>query len=75
MDVSFCTTEQLITELVHRKTFLGVVIRSEKEFREAKWSGERIFRITNSNMTRDEMLHLLRKIVDFIESRNPSGGT
>ena len=38
-DLAFYTTSELVTELMARKTFLGVVLHAEKEVRHRPWHG------------------------------------
>lgn len=67
-DLEFCTTQELIHELMRRKTFLGVVIHSEEELRGARWTGERIFKVHfNSNLDSDQACGLLDAIVNHLE--------
>jgi hypothetical protein len=59
-DLAFYTTQELIDELVHRATFLGVVIHSGQELRDQDWSQETLFKVRfNSNLSNEEASHLL----------------
>ena len=52
--LEFCTTKELIEELMRRKTFLGVVVHAEEELK-AAWQGERIFKVRfNDNLNAGE---------------------
>jgi hypothetical protein len=46
--LAFFTTQELIAELVARRTFLGVVVHSTDEMRSDRWHGERVFRVQHS---------------------------
>ena len=63
--LDFVTTQELIAELVRRKTFLGVVVHSTDELRADRWRGERVFRIQHSHsLDLDEAGRLLGVIAD-----------
>jgi hypothetical protein len=63
--LDFVTTQELISELIRRKTFLGVVVHSTEELRSDRWRGERVFRIQHSdNLELDEAGRLLGVIAD-----------
>jgi len=58
--LDFCTTQELIAELVRRKTFLGVVVHATEELRSDRWRGERVFRVQHSeSLDLDESGRLL----------------
>jgi hypothetical protein len=64
------TTRELINELMRRKTFLGVVIHSEKELR-GEWPGEGMFQVHfNSNLDPVQVSRLLDAIAQFIAIEN-----
>lgn len=44
-DLAFHSSQELIDELMRRKTFLGVVIHSEEEWRGQGWGSERNFKV------------------------------
>ncbi len=67
-DLEFFTTRELIDELVRRKTFLGVVVHSEKEFRGEPWGDERVFKVRfNSNINAAHASRLLDAVADYID--------
>ena len=50
-DLELYTTKELVQELMRRKTFLGLVVHSEQEFKGEAWTGEKVFRIhVNPNL-------------------------
>ncbi len=58
-DLELYTTSELIAELLRRKTFLGVIVHSDQEFKNG-WGEEQTFRVHfNSNLTRSEASRLL----------------
>ena len=63
-DLAFFTTDELIEEILRRKTFLGVVVHSERELREAVWeNGAQLFQIRhNANLDAGEAVQLLRVV-------------
>ena len=53
-------TSELITELLRRTTFQGVILHSNEEARGSDWSGERVFRVLlNANLSTEEVGRLL----------------
>jgi hypothetical protein len=68
--LAFFTTQELISELVSRKTFLGVVVHSTDELRARRWHGERVFRIQHSKtLDLDEAGRLLGVIAERMGER------
>jgi hypothetical protein len=58
--LDFVTTQELIAELIRRKTFLGVIVHSTDELRSERWRGERVFRVQHSeSLDLDEAGRLL----------------
>ena len=67
-DLAYFTSNELICELMRRKTFLGVIVHSMHEHRNANWTGERIFRVHfNSNLSADEASGLLDAVSKYID--------
>jgi hypothetical protein len=67
-ELAFCTTQELVSELVRRSTFLGVVVHSDEEWRGGTWGEERSFKVHfNSNLTTTEARRLLETIAEFID--------
>jgi hypothetical protein len=59
-DLELYTTQELIAELMNRKTFLGVVVHSRQEHKSAEWSSEHVFTVHyNSNLDATEAGRLL----------------
>jgi hypothetical protein len=70
-DLELYTTRELIEELMRRKTFLGVVIHAEEEFREEQWRGDKVFRVHhNANLRRDEAGRLLDVIAGHLDRQD-----
>jgi hypothetical protein len=66
-DLAFCTTEELVSELMRRKTFLGVVVHSEQEMRSAQWTGEKIFKVhLNENLDAAHAGRLLDTVAAYM---------
>ena len=66
-ELAFFTTDELIRELMSRKTFLGVVVRAENEERGEAWEGERTFRVHfNENLSAAEAGRLLDAVAPHI---------
>jgi hypothetical protein len=67
-DLAFYTTRELIAELVRRRTFLGLVVHAETEFKEKAWRGERIFNVhLNSNLDAGQARRLLTQISEHMD--------
>jgi hypothetical protein len=69
-DLAFYTTQELIDELLSRRTFLGVVVQAD-ELRTAAWKhGKHSFRVRfNKNLKANEAGRLLGVIADRMEER------
>jgi len=64
-ELAFYTNQELINELMRRKTFLGVVVHAEDELRQQGWRGEKIFRVQfNANLERETASGLLDVIAE-----------
>lgn len=65
--LAFFTTQELVDELMRRKTFLGVVVRSENEIRNGQWGNERIFKVQfNENLDSAQVSRLLDVVVEYL---------
>lgn len=68
-DLELFSTEDLISELVRRQTFLGIVVHAEEEIRRQDWPQERRFRVHfNGNLVHDEAARLLSVVSDHLVS-------
>jgi len=65
-ELAFFTTQELVDELLRRKTFLGVIIHADEQLRTAAWErGTKEFRVRfNDNLGRDEAGRLLDVVAD-----------
>jgi hypothetical protein len=64
--IELYTTEELIDELMNRRTFLGVVINSEKELK-GDWPGEGTFQVHfNSNLDGCSASRLLEAVAQYM---------
>jgi hypothetical protein len=69
--LEFYTTNELVSELMRRKTFLGVVVHSTDELRGA-WSGEKVFQVHfNSNLDTEQAGRLLDAIAAHLAGHRP----
>jgi hypothetical protein len=67
-DLAFASTQELIDELIRRKTFLGVVIYSDQEWRGGEWGAERTFKVRfNSNLDTTRTSRLLDRIAGHLD--------
>jgi hypothetical protein len=62
------TAEQLIGELMRRKTFLGVVVQAEEDCKTRKWQGDKVFKVHfNANLSPEQAGRLLDVISDHLD--------
>jgi hypothetical protein len=67
-DLELYTTQELIAELMRRKTFLGVIVHSEEEIKAGPWTGERLFKVHhNANLDTAEAARLLEIVAERVE--------
>jgi len=67
-DLDFCTTRELIDELMRRKTFMGVVLHADPEWKGGDWGERQTFRVHfNSNLSTPEATRLLDVIARHLE--------
>jgi len=70
-DLEFYSSTELIRELTRRKTFLGVVIHADEDYKGSAWRGEKVFKVHfNSNMNSEETCRLLETITGHLERQN-----
>jgi hypothetical protein len=71
-DLELYPTEELIAELLRRRTFLGVVVQSVEEHKVLAWSGKGAFKVHyNSNLDVDQACRLLEAVTESMD-RYPS---
>jgi hypothetical protein len=59
-ELELYSTEELISELLRRATFQGVIVHARDEAKTAEWNGERVFTVRlNANLSTDEAGRLL----------------
>jgi hypothetical protein len=64
--IELYTTKELVDELMRRRTFLGVVIHSEKELK-GEWPGEGTFQVHfNSNLDAGQACRLLDGVAQYM---------
>lgn len=67
-ELELYTTQELVHELLRRKTFQGVLVHSEQDCREKEWHGEKIFQVHfNDNLTREQACRLLDAVVSWMD--------
>ncbi|MBL8793857.1 MAG: hypothetical protein JNM56_08130 [Planctomycetia bacterium] len=67
-DLELFTTKQLVDELMRRKTFLGVIVHSEEEFKRDVWGPNRVFQVHfNENLTTETAGRLLDTIAESLD--------
>lgn len=67
-ELEFCTTQELIDELMRRRTFLGVVVQADGDHRGGGWDDEKLFRVRfNENLSPEEVARLLGVIAGHLE--------
>lgn len=66
-DLAFFTNGELIAELVRRKTFLGVIVHCEDDYR-GDWGEQRIFKVQHgSNLAAPQAGRLLEAVAEHID--------
>jgi hypothetical protein len=66
-DLSYCTTQELIAELMRRHTFCGAVIHSVDEQKQDVWAEERVFRVHFSqSLDAHRTSRLLSTVADYM---------
>jgi hypothetical protein len=66
-ELAFCTTDELIQELMRRQTFCGVVVQAADEQRRTAWSSERIFKVHyNQNLDSERASRLLGCVSEYM---------
>jgi hypothetical protein len=67
-ELAFYTTQELINEILRRKTFLGIVVQSEEEYRNQDWGQERMFKVQfNNNLTNSQASRLLDSVAEYMQ--------
>ena len=67
-ELAFVTTKELIAELLSRRTFLGVVVHSEQEYRGNGWGEERMFQVSyNANLDSVQAARLLDTVAEYMD--------
>ena len=65
-ELAFCTCEELIQELMRRKTFFGCVVHSTQDHKHEAWE-ERMFRVHyNENLDSGRAGRLLDRVAEYI---------
>ncbi len=67
-ELDFCTTDELIAELMRRQTFCGVVVHSAEDLKRDEWPSEQIFRVHYSkNLNATRASRLLETVAEFMD--------
>jgi len=67
-ELELYTTQELVAELMSRKTFLGIVVHAEQAFKEEQWAGEGIFKVHyNANLETAEAGRLLEVVAQHVD--------
>jgi hypothetical protein len=62
-DLELFTTEELINEIIKRKTFQGVIVHAEGDFKNHAWRGAKNFKVHwNNNLERREAGNILERM-------------
>ena len=66
-ELDFYTTQELIQELMRRKTFCGVVVHSAEDHKREAWEDERVFRVHfNQNLDSERASRLLDTVAEYM---------
>jgi len=67
-DLAFYTTQELISELMHRQTFCGIVVHSAEDHKQDNWADERIFKVHfNHNLDVGRATRLLDTVAEYMD--------
>ena len=68
-ELTFFTTQELIAELMRRRTFFGVVVHSEQELKQQEhWGEERTFKVHfNGNLDPAKASRLLDSVSEYMD--------
>jgi hypothetical protein len=70
-ELGLYTTHQLISELMRRSTFMGVVVHSEDEAKGQAWKDERTFKVHfNDNLNSLHASRLLDTVAEHMNLYN-----
>ena len=62
-ELDLFSTQELIDEIVRRKTFQGVIVHSNVEARSREWDGQKVFLVRfNENLDAEEAGRLLEVV-------------
>jgi len=67
-ELALFTSQELIDELMKRKTFLGIVVHSEQEAKTDDWPEERVFKVRfNANLDAERAGRLLAVVAEYMD--------
>ncbi len=67
-ELALFTSQELIDELMRRKTFLGIVVHSEQEAKTDTWPEERLFKVRfNANLDTEQAGRLLAVVAAHMD--------
>jgi hypothetical protein len=67
-ELAFYSTDELIAELVRRRTFLGVVVHSQEGMKNGQWGDERTFKVHfNGNLGPTRASRLLDRVASYMD--------
>jgi len=65
-DLGLYTSEELVSELLRRQTFMGVLVRGEGDWK-GRWDGVRNFKVSfNDNLDTEEVRRLLGVVAEHL---------
>lgn len=67
-ELAFFTAQELISELMRRKTFCGVVVHAMDEQKQQQWPDERHFKVHyNHNLDSNQASRLLDTVAEYMQ--------
>lgn len=67
-ELAFHSTDELINELIRRRTFLGVIVHSPQEMKNGTWGEERTFKVHfNGNLGAGKASRLLERVASYMD--------
>jgi hypothetical protein len=67
-ELAFFTAQELIAELMRRKTFYGVVVHAADDHKREAWPDERVFKVHyNHNLDSAQASRLLDTVAEYMD--------
>jgi len=69
-ELGLYTSDELVSELLRRQTFMGVLVRGESDWK-GRWDGVQNFKVSfNGNLDTEEVRRLLGVVAEHLPSHD-----